>query len=215
LGVSINMIIVILCAYPLSKSKGEFKQRGFYSWYFIITMLFVPSLVPSFVVVMNLRLMDTIWALVLPSALPVFSVIVMLNFFRNLPKELEESAAMDGAGHLRTLIQIVLPLSKPVIATIVLFSAVGHWNAWFDGIIYMNRPENYPLQSYLQTILINPATLIRDMQGDASLIAMLMHISNHTLRAAQLFIATIPILMLYPFLQKYFITGLVLGSVKE
>ena len=215
LGVAINIIVVLLCAYPLSKSNEEFKQRKIYSWFFMFAMLFVPSLIPHFLVVMNLRLLDSIWALVLPPALPIFSVIVMLNFFRNLPKELEESAALDGAGHFRTLLQIFIPLSKPSIATIVLFSAVFHWNSWFDGIIFMNRPENYPLQSFLQTILINPATLMRDMQGDPNLIAMLMLISNHTLRAAQLFIATIPILLLYPFLQKYFITGLVLGSVKE
>jgi len=215
LGVIINLTVVVLCAYPLSKTKEEFKQRGVYAWYFIITMLFVPSLIPSFMVVMNLGLLDTIWALVLPGALPVFSVIVMLNFFRGLPKELEESASIDGAGHLTILLQIVLPLSKPSIATIVLFSAVGHWNAWFDGIIYMNRVENYPLQSYLQTIVVNPQTLLREMQNDPALIAMLRLVSNHTVRAAQLFIATIPILALYPFLQKYFITGLVLGSVKE
>jgi len=215
LGVSINIIVVIMCAYPLSKNKQEFRQRGIYSWYFIITMLFAPSLIPSFLVVMNLGLLDSMWALVLPGALPVFSVIVMLNFFRNLPKELLESAFVDGAGHVKTLIKIVLPLSKPSIATIVLFSAVGHWNSWFDGMIYMNRPINYPLQTYLQTILITPATLMRDMQGNPELINMLILINNHTLRAAQLFIATVPILLLYPFLQKYFITGLVLGSVKE
>jgi len=215
LGVSINVLVVILCAYPLSKSKEEFRVRSFYSWFFIITMLFVPSLVPSFMVVMNLGLLDSIWALVLPGALPVFSVIVMLNFFRGLPKELEESAAIDGAGHVRILSRIYLPLSKPSIATIVLFSAVGHWNAWFDGIIYMNRVENYPLQSYLHTVVINPAQLMRDMQNNPALVEMLQLVSNHTLRAAQLFVATVPILALYPFLQKYFITGLVLGSVKE
>lgn len=215
LGVAVNFTLVVLCAYPLSKSKEEFRSRSIYSWYFVITMLFVPSLIPMYIVVMNLGLIDSIWALILPGALPVFSMIVVLNFFRNLPKELEESAAMDGAGHGRILLTIFLPLSKPALATIILFSAVHHWNSWFDGIIFMNRSENYPLQSYLQTIVVNPAILLRDMAGDPALIAMLRMVSERTVRAAQLFVAAIPILLLYPFLQRYFITGLVLGSVKE
>jgi len=215
LGLAINVTVVVLCAYPLSRSKDEFRHRTIYSWIFIVSMLFVPSLIPSYMLIANLNMLDTIWALVLPGALPVFSMVVVLNFFRGLPKELEESAAIDGAGHLRVLVQIFLPLSKPPIATIVLFSAVGHWNAWFDGIIFMNRPENYPLLSYLHTIVINPAQLMRDLQADPVLVALLQMVSNHTLRAAQLFVATIPVLLLYPFLQRYFITGLVLGSVKE
>ena len=144
LGVAINIVVIILTAYPLSKSSKDFKSRTVYSWFFIFTMLFVPSMIPSFIVVQNLGLIDTIWALVLPGALPIFNMVVMLNFFRNLPKELEEAALIDGAGHWTILWRIFVPLSTPSIATITLFCIVNHWNAWFDGMIYMKRPENYP-----------------------------------------------------------------------
>lgn len=214
LGVLINVIVIILTAYPLSKSSRDFKSRTVYSWFFIFTMLFVPSMIPSFIVVQNLGLIDTIWALVLPGALPVFNMVVMLNFFRNLPKELEEAALIDGAGHWTILWRIFVPLSTPSIATITLFCIVGHWNAWFDGMIYMNRPENYPLQSYLQSIVVTPESIMRVMNPSDEMAKLLLALSNKTARAAQLFVATIPVLVAYPFLQKYFTTGLVMGSVK-
>lgn len=215
LGVLINVVLIVLTAYPLSKSSKNFKSRSVYSWFFIITMLFVPSMIPSFIVVQNLGLIDTIWALVLPGALPIFNMVVMLNFFRNLPKELEEAATIDGAGHWTILWRIFVPLSTPSIATITLFCIVGHWNAWFDGMIYMNRPENYPLQSYLQTIVVSPESIMRVMNPSEEMAKLLQSLSNKTARAAQLFVATIPVLVAYPFLQKYFTTGLVMGSVKE
>lgn len=215
LGVSINLFMILITAYPLSKSSNGFKSRSFYSWFFVVTMLFAPSLIPSFLVVKNLGLIDSIWALVLPGALPVFSMVVMLNFFRGLPAELEEAAHIDGAGHFRILWQIFIPLSKPSIATVALFCIVGHWNAWFDGMIYMNRPENYPLQSYLQSIVVTPETILRIMNPSEEMLKLLQSISNKTAQSAQLFVATIPVLVAYPFLQKYFTTGLVMGSVKE
>ena len=215
LGVIINIVLVVITAYPLSKSSKNFKSRTAYSWFFIFTMLFVPSLIPSFIVVQSFGLIDTIWALLLPGALPIFNMVVMLNFFRNLPKELEEAALIDGAGHWTILWKIFIPLSTPSIATITLFCIVGHWNAWFDGMIYMNHPENYPLQSYLQTIVINPESIMRVMNPTDEMAKLLQTLSNQTARAAQLFVATIPVLVAYPFLQKYFTTGLVMGSVKE
>ena len=215
LGVLINVIVIVLTAYPLSKSGESFKGRPVFAWFFVFTMLFSPSLIPSYLMVNNLKLLNTMWALVLPSALPVFSMIVMLNFFRNLPHELEEAALVDGAGHMRILLQIFIPLSKPSIATITLFCFVGHWNAWFDGIIYMNTPDKYPLQSYLQTIVVNPKDIMMNMTGISSRVGeLLAFVSNQTSRAAQLFVAMIPILLVYPFLQKYFTAGLVMGSVK-
>ena len=177
-------------------------------------MLFVPSMIPSFIVVQNLGLIDTIWALVLPGALPIFNMVVMLNFFRNLPKELEEAALIDGAGHWTILWRIFVPLSTPSIATITLFCIVNHWNAWFDGMIYMNRPENYPLQSYLQSIVVTPESIMQVMNPTDEMARLLLSLSNQTARAAQLFVATITVLVAYPFLQKYFTTGLVMGSVK-
>jgi len=214
IGVFINLIIIVLTAYPLSKSRESFKARPYFAWFFIFTMLFHPSLIPSYLAVNSYKLINTMSALVLPCALPVFSMIVMLNFFRNLPHELEEAALVDGAGHMRILTQIFIPLSKPSIATVALFCVVHHWNSWFDGIIYMNAPEKYPLQSYLQTIVINPETLMKNMRPSAEIARLLTAVSNQTSRAAQLFVAMIPILLIYPFLQKYFTSGLVLGSVK-
>lgn len=215
IGLAVNLFVIILTAYPLSKSDASFKTRKIYSWFFIVTMLFAPSMIPSFIVVQELGLIDTIWALILPGALPIFNMVVMLNFFRNLPKELEEAALIDGAGHWRILWKIFVPLSKPSIATIALFCIVGHWNAWFDGMIYMNRPENYPLQSYLQTIVVSPESIMRVMNPSEEMFKLLQSLSNQTAKAAQLFVATVPVLVAYPFLQKYFTSGLVMGSVKE
>lgn len=214
-GVLINIVLVVLTAYPLSKSAKSFKSRTFYSWFFVFTMLFAPSMIPSFIVVQSFGLIDTLWALVLPGALPIFNMIVMLNFFRNLPKELEEAALIDGAGHWTILWRIFVPLSTPSIATITLFCIVGHWNAWFDGMIYMNHTENYPLQSYLQTIVVTPESIMQVANPTEEMMKLLQALSNQTARAAQLFVATVPVLVAYPFLQKYFTTGLVMGSVKE
>ena len=128
---------------------------------------------------------------------------------------MEEAAFIDGANHVQTLIQIVLPISLPTLATVTLFSFVGHWNSWFDGLIYMQRIEHYPLQTYLQTVVIDPETFFRNISDTkSSLTTMLSLVNARTTNAAQLFLATIPILLVYPFLQRYFTTGLVMGSVK-
>jgi putative aldouronate transport system permease protein len=155
-------------------------------------------------------IMDSLWALILPMAVNVFNIILMLNFFRSLPRDLREAAFMDGASHPTVLFRIYLPLSLPSLATITLFTIVFHWNEWFYGLIYMNRPENYPLQTFLQTVVIN-IDFSRVTERDLDLVAL---ISNRTNRAAQIFVATFPILLAYPFLQRYFIKGIVLGSVK-
>jgi putative aldouronate transport system permease protein len=211
LGVTINMLLTIVIAYPLSKEVRAFRWRTAYVWFFVFTILFHGGLIPSYIVIKNAGLIDTIWALVLPGAVPVFNVILLLNFFRSLPKELEEAAAIDGAGHWTVLWRLYVPLSLPALATVTLFVIVGHWNSWFDGLIYMNRPENYPLQSYLQTVVI---------QNDLSLLSstdleLLKTISDRTAKAAQIFLAALPVLLVYPFLQRYFVKGIVLGSVKE
>jgi len=214
LGVTVNMLFTILAAYPLSKEKSSFKRRGLYAWFFMITMLLNAGLIPWYMVIKSLGLIDTIWALILPGALPVYNMVVLLNFFRGLPKELEEAAFIDGAGHWTILWKIYVPLSKPSLATVGLFCMVNHWNAWFDGLILMNKSEHYPLQSYLQTIVINPEAFFRSGIGTADLNHFLNFVNARTSRAAQLFISMIPILLVYPFLQRYFTTGLVVGSVK-
>ena len=216
LGVLVNLTLIVLTAYPLSKSKQEFGARNIYSWFFVITMLFNGGLIPTYLVVRNTGLIDSIWALILPGALPVFSMLVVMNYMRSLPKELEEAAYIDGAGHLQTLFRIILPVSLPTLATVTLFSFVNHWNSWFDGMIYMNSVEKYPLQSYLQTVVINPEAFFRNASSrSTSELAVYLELVNaRTTNAAQLFLAVIPILLIYPFLQKYFTTGLVMGSVK-
>lgn len=210
LGGSLNLILVILVAYPLSKEKGEFRARTFYAWAFLITMLFGGGLIPWYMVIKQLGLLDSIWALVLPGAVPVFSVILMLNFFREVPKELAEAAFIDGAGQWMTLFRIYVPLSTPALATVLLFALVGHWNNWFDGLILMNKPENYPLQSYIQTIVVQRSY----SQLSREEIQQLVTISDKTLRSAQIFLGSLPIVLVYPFLQKYFVKGIVLGGVK-
>jgi putative aldouronate transport system permease protein len=215
LGVSINLILIVLTAYPLSKTKGQFRLRSVYSWIYVLTILFNPGLIPSYMMVRWTGLLDSLWALVLPGALPVFSMLVVMNYFRGLPKELEEAAYIDGADHLQTLLKVILPVSTPTIATVALFSFVGHWNSWFDGLIYMKMVDHYPLQTYLQTVVIKPDvffTNTRNMSQDLSILLSL--VDSRTTSAAQLFLGTIPILLVYPFLQKYFTSGLVLGSVK-
>jgi len=208
LGLTISCMLTLLTAYPLSKESTRFRSRTYYVWFYVTTMLFSGGLVPTYMIVRAYGLLDSIWALVLPTALQVFNITLMLNFFRGLPKELDESAFVDGAGHWTILFRICLPLSLPSLATIALFTMVGHWNAWFDGLIYMNRPENYPLQTYLQTIVTNP-----DMSRITNF-AELKNISTRTVKTAQIIVAMLPIIVVYPFLQRFFVKGIVLGSVK-
>jgi putative aldouronate transport system permease protein len=208
LGVVISVSLCIVIAYPLSKEVKHFRMRTIYSWYFVFTMIFSGGLIPTYMIVRYTGLLDSIWALILPHAVNVFNVVLMLNFFRGLPKELEESAFMDGAGHWITLWRIYVPLSLSSLATITLFTMVYHWNSWFDGLIYMNSSQNYPLSSYLQTVVNLNMVDINNLKE-------LEEVSNRTAKAAQIFVASAPILLAYPFLQRFFIKGIVLGSVKE
>lgn len=212
LGVPINMILTILAAYPLSKSNTRFKSRKYYSIFFIFLMIFNGGLIPTYVVINKLGLIDTIWSLVLPGAVPIFNVILMMNFFRGIPESLEESAMLDGASQWIILTRIYLPLAKPSIATVALFSLIGHWNSWFDGLIYSNFTQNYPLQSYLQTMVIDIQSIINS--GDLQAINDMLSISDTNMKAAQIFISIIPLLIVYPFAQKHFTKGLTVGSVK-
>lgn len=214
LGAVINMFLTILVAYPLSRETREFSWRTGYAWFFFITILFSGGLIPWYITIRQLHLMDTIWSLVLPGALPVFNAILLLNFFRQLPKELVESSLVDGAGHWTIMWRIMVPLSKPALATILLFACVGHWNSWFDGLILMKSPAHYPLQTYLQTKTVNfdAQALARASADD---LKRMTEVSDRTLKAAQIFLAALPIICVYPFLQRYFVKGIVLGSVKE
>lgn len=210
LGTVVNLTLILLTAYPLSKNNSKLTGRTIYTWFFFITMVVNGGMIPNYILVSSLGLKDSIWSLVLPGSLPVFNLVLMINFFRTVPDELEDAALIDGATHLRTLLQIYIPVSKPAIATISLFCMVNHWNAWFDGMLYMNSPEKYPLQTYLRSVILQMD--MSEMTGDGwELLALL---SDQSLRCAQIVIAVIPILCVYPFLQRYFVTGITLGSVK-
>ncbi len=212
LGGVLNMLLTVIVAYPLSKETGQLKGRTLYVWLFVFTMLFSGGLIPTYVVVQELHLLNTLWALVLPGAVPIFNVILLLNFFRSLPKELEEASYIDGASHMQTLWRVIVPLSKPALATIALFTIVAHWNEWFSGLIYMNEPEKYPLASYLQTVIVQRNI---SLTSDPALIKQLAELNNRSIKAAQIFLGALPVFCVYPFLQRYFMSGIVMGSVKE
>ncbi len=208
LGIVISQFLTIITAYPLSKTARQFKGRNFFMWILVFTMLFDGGLIPFFMVIRNLGLINTIWALIVPGV-SAWSVILLLNFFKEIPQELEEAALLDGATHWQILWKIYVPLSVPALATLTLFAAVWHWNAWFDGMIFMTDPNNYPLQTYLRTVVVDLNS--SNLNMDLTKIDML---SQRSLRGAMIFVTTIPIMVLYPFLQRYFVTGIKLGSVK-
>lgn len=210
LGTLVNLLLIILTAYPLSKSDTKLTGRSFYTWFFFITMLVSGGMIPNFVLVGQLGLRDNILSLILPGALPVFNLVLMINFFRQVPIEMEEAAMIDGASHVKILAQIYVPLSKTAMATISLFCMVNHWNAWFDGMIYMKSPEKLPLQTYLRNVILKMD--MSQMTGDDY--GLLQMLSNDSIKCTQIVVAVIPILCVYPFLQKYFVKGIVLGGVK-
>lgn len=180
------------------------------AWIFFIPMIFNGGLIPSYMVVSTLGLLGSIWALVLPSVVVTFYVLLLMNFIRSLPAEMEEAAMIDGASPMQILIRIILPVMVPCLATITVYTTLATWNEWFQGVIYMNDPSQYPLMSYLRsTVLISNMENLTPQEQER-----LANIGNKTYQAAQLFIASVPMLLVYPFLQKYFTKGLVLGSVK-
>lgn len=210
LGGALNFILAILTAFSLSRNTKEFRIRNVLMWLFVFGMVLNVGLVPWFLTIAQYRLINSIWALVLPTALPIWNVVILMNYFRGLPKELDEAGRIDGANPWQILWHIYIPTSLPALATITLFSIVGHWNSFFDGLILMNDPNNYPLQTYIQQLVIAERSILNS--GQAQLLAKL---SNNTLNAAKLFIAMLPILVVYPMLQRYFIRGITLGAVKE
>lgn len=210
IGVPLSMVITIMTAYPLSKDYSQLRARSVYVWVFFFTMLFSGGLIPGYLLIQNLHMMDTIWALILPTTISVYNIVLMLNFFRNIPKELEEAALIDGANQFQTCFLIYVPCAKPSIATLTLFSFVTQWNSYFDGLIFSNFPSSYPLASYLYTVVVKRdlSTLSLD---DFKLLTM---VDDRTIRCAQIFISLIPIMLVYPFVQKYFVKGMTVGSVK-
>ena len=210
LGTIINMILTILLAYPLSKSKREFKGHDVYMYIVIFAMLFSGGMITIYLTIKSYGLLNSIWALILPGAVPVFNVILLMNFFKGVPKSLEEAAAIDGASKLTILLKIYLPISMPALATIILFCIVNHWNDFFSGLVYMNKTSMYPLQTYIQQLSVDMSQIT-----DPEQLKRFAQVSNKTLDAAKIVVSTIPLLIIYPFLQKYFVSGIVIGAVKE
>ena len=194
IGTLINMFFTISMAYPLSKSKKRFRAREIYMK----------------MVVSKLHLNNTIWSLVLPGAVPVFNVILLINFFKGVPESLDEAARIDGAGPLTVLLKVYLPISLPALATVGLFAIVNHWNDYFSGLIYMSKASMYPLQTYIQQLTVDLTQIT-----DADQLKQLSALNNRSFNAAKIVVSTIPLLIIYPFLQKYFVTGMVIGAVKE
>ena len=216
LGTSLALLVIILTAYPLSKSNKVLKGRTAIAWIFVFTMFFGGTLASQYVLYRMLGLLDNFLVYILPGACDVWFVLMLMNFFRGIPKEIEEAALIDGCNHFQILFRIFVPISLPVIVTIVLFTAVGHWNSWFDGIFFMNDSNMYPLQSYLYVMLesSDPSKLAQNGTLTPDQLEALKNLGNKNLQAAQIFLGMLPITLVYPFLQKFFIKGITIGAAK-
>ncbi|MZQ80904.1 ABC transporter permease subunit [Paenibacillus sp. 5J-6] len=210
LAVSLSLTFTALFAYPLSKKDLPF-NRGITSLV-LFTMLFSGGLIPNYLLIKKLGIYNSIWALVLPSMISAFNALIMRNFFRSIPESLEESARVDGAGYFFIFRKIIVPLSKPVLATVALWIAVQHWNAWFDALIYITDPKKQVLQVVLRKIIVDNnmdqlnAMLYQFDQKDM--------FSTRQLQATVIMFSVIPMLVIYPFVQKYFVKGIMIGAVK-
>jgi len=210
-GVTLALIVTVLMAYPLSRETRDFRYRNVVMWLLLFVMMFNGGLIPGYMATKSLGLMNSFWVLVLPGLANVFNAILVMNFFRNLPKELDDCSSIDGAGPWRKLFGIYFPLSLPVLATITLFNIVGIWNEYFTAMIFITDQNLLPLQTYLQQMVVQ----IDPTQMDSSTLSRISEYTGVTLNSAKLVVSIIPIIIIYPLLQKYFITGITLGSVKE
>ena len=210
-GTVLNVVMTVMCAYPLSRK--DFVGRKQIMWLFVFTMIFSAPLIPSFINVRNLKMLNTIWAIIIPGAISAYNMVIARTFFMsNIPDEMIEAADLDGASDMQILIKLVLPLSKAVIAVLVLFYAVGHWNSYFDAFIYLNSEDKLPLQVILRNILAN-AKMIEEM-ADATVEQSERLALVEVLKYAVIVFGSLPVLILYPFVQKYFVKGIMIGSVK-
>ncbi|ULL16441.1 carbohydrate ABC transporter permease [Paenibacillus sp. H1-7] len=203
IGTAVNLVLTLLMAYPLSRKKMP--GRSFFLLMVVFTMLFNGGLIPTYIVVKNLGLLNSMWSMILPNAIWTFNILIMKSFFENLPEELFESARMDGAKELSILLKIVVPLSVPSLMTIGLFYTVGHWNEFFQAIMYMTDRNWFPLQVIVRDILVQTQKPLENAEN-------LM--PTETVQMAAVIAASLPIIVLYPFLQKHFTKGMLLGAIK-
>lgn len=204
-----SMLVTIMTAYPLSKK--DLKGRRVMMLMIMFAMLFNGGMVPNYLIVKSLGLLNSIGALILPNMLNIFNMIIVKSFFEELPESVEESARLDGASNMRILFNIVLPMSLPIIASVGLFYAVDYWNTYFNAVMYITKPSLKPLQQYLYDLVTQSSDIMSNSTGS---IDQMMNISSESVRCASIIVATLPILCAYPFLQKYFVKGLTVGAVK-
>lgn len=211
IGTLTQLFMTALGAYVLS--KRYFPHRTFWTLFVVFTMFFSGGLIPSFLLIQDLGLLDSYAVMIVPGLVGTYNLVIMRNFFQSLPEEIEESAMIDGAGRFRTFVQIILPMSKPILATVALWLAVGHWNAWYDVLIYIQDETKFTLQIILRRILITGSQDIMSMDSTSGSASQDM-ISSEGLKAASIYVATLPILCVYPFVQRYFTKGIMVGALK-
>jgi len=208
-GTTINLIMTALCAYPLARPR--FSGRTFFTWMVTLTMFFSGGLIPLYLLVLQLKLIDTIWAIVLPVAINPWNMFIMRTFFMSIHESIYEAALIDGASELHILWRIVLPLSMPIFATLLLFYAVAHWNDFFNALIFLNSATKLPIQLYLRNVVIlGRFDQTNELVGGSGFVVI-----EQTLRYATIMVSTLPILVVYPFVQKYFVKGVMIGAIKE
>ncbi|ASA23265.1 carbohydrate ABC transporter permease [Paenibacillus donghaensis] len=207
-GLGFNMTLTSLGAYFLSR-EGVMLQKPI-MFFIVFTMFFQGGLVPFFLIVKSYGLLDSLWSLILPTAVSTFNLIIMRTYFMAIPKELEESAFLDGAGHFTILFRIFIPLSMPVVAVLILYYGVGHWNSWFNAMIFLRDQQLFPIQLVVRNIILENDNA--SMLGTTTLIQS--RDVAETLKYAAIIVTTAPILLLYPFLQKYFVKGVMVGALK-
>ena len=212
LGTAINIIMSILCAYPLSRQ--DFYGGKIITAMVTFTMFFSGGMIPAYLLVNQLKLLNTYWAVVLPGAINVFNMIIMRTSFQSLPGELSESAYIDGANDLQVLLKIVLPLSKPIIATMVLFYAVAHWNGYVHAMLYFTDKNMYPIQLYVRSLVLSGLTEMTSLSMDLSTGSDAFGVAQRSIQYGAIIVATLPILFIYPFISKYFEKGVMIGSLK-
>ena len=204
----LSLFMTVICAYPLT--YDQLKGRKFLNGFILFTMYFSAGMIPHYVMLSNMGMLETVWVLVIPSCLSVYNMIIMRSSFYSVPESLREAAEIDGAGPIRILVQVYLPLSKPVLATLALFYAVGRWNGFSDALLYIKKTrELYPIQLYLYNILQNASSGEAAAQEGFAMPGL-----SETLKMASVMFATVPILLVYPWLQRYFVSGVTIGAVK-
>ncbi len=206
----ISVVVTLLAAYPMS--RADFKGRGFFNTIFVITMFFGGGLIPTYLLISNLGMLDTIWAILIPGAFSVWNMIIARTYYMGIPRDLQEAAEIDGATEMVYFFQILLPVCTPIIATIAMWQFVGMWNSYFDAMIYLNSASKQPLQLVLRAILIQSQPepgMVSDMQSTAARAQL-----AELLKYATIIISSLPLMIMYPFFQKYFDNGIMAGAVK-